>query len=308
MATTTVAGEPLQALTCKTWVLKVSIHCEGCKKKVKKVLHSIEGVYATNIDTKQQKVLVVGNVEATTLIDKLVKSGKNAELWPEPITQKEKKPGKSKKKEKHIDQNTKTVNQDEGCKEPKREKSTVEVEEIPQETVKKVEVNPAQAPKRGENSDDVAETKASGQSPEAVENSGESNPCNNVSGCKKEKKKKKRTKQRNLVEGGPSNTAAPALSESAPPVLTHHYGYEYPPYYHAPPPVYAVSYNTAYPSAGSSYTASYYASPPPLYSYAYTHTGLQMQPPPSDLDSYPRQPLDSFEMFSDENSNRCFIM
>jgi copper chaperone CopZ len=23
--------------------LKVSIHCEGCKKKVKKVLHSIEG-------------------------------------------------------------------------------------------------------------------------------------------------------------------------------------------------------------------------------------------------------------------------
>ena len=34
-------------MTClrrmQTTVLRVSIHCEGCKKKVKKVLHSIEG-------------------------------------------------------------------------------------------------------------------------------------------------------------------------------------------------------------------------------------------------------------------------
>jgi hypothetical protein len=28
---------------CQTLALKVSIHCEGCKKKVKKVLHSVEG-------------------------------------------------------------------------------------------------------------------------------------------------------------------------------------------------------------------------------------------------------------------------
>ena len=28
----------------QTWVLKVSIHCEGCKKKVKKVLQSIDGM------------------------------------------------------------------------------------------------------------------------------------------------------------------------------------------------------------------------------------------------------------------------
>uniref|UniRef100_A0A8R7TDG6 HMA domain-containing protein n=1 Tax=Triticum urartu TaxID=4572 RepID=A0A8R7TDG6_TRIUA len=33
-------AEPLQYTTT---VLRVSIHCEGCKKKVKKVLHSIEG-------------------------------------------------------------------------------------------------------------------------------------------------------------------------------------------------------------------------------------------------------------------------
>lgn len=40
----------------QTWVLKVSIHCEGCKKKVKKVLQSIEGgsltiLLETNITT-----------------------------------------------------------------------------------------------------------------------------------------------------------------------------------------------------------------------------------------------------------------
>uniref|UniRef100_A0A452YYK9 HMA domain-containing protein n=1 Tax=Aegilops tauschii subsp. strangulata TaxID=200361 RepID=A0A452YYK9_AEGTS len=36
-----MATEPLQ---CKTLVLRVSIHCEGCKKKVKKVLQGVDGV------------------------------------------------------------------------------------------------------------------------------------------------------------------------------------------------------------------------------------------------------------------------
>jgi copper chaperone CopZ len=31
------------AISSQTVALKVSIHCEGCKKKVKKVLQSIEG-------------------------------------------------------------------------------------------------------------------------------------------------------------------------------------------------------------------------------------------------------------------------
>jgi copper chaperone CopZ len=34
---------PTSTLNCKTLALKVRIHCEGCKKKVKKVLHSMEG-------------------------------------------------------------------------------------------------------------------------------------------------------------------------------------------------------------------------------------------------------------------------
>ncbi|XP_030534936.1 heavy metal-associated isoprenylated plant protein 35 [Rhodamnia argentea] len=90
-------------LKYKTWVLRVSVHCEGCKRKVKKVLHSIEGVYTTDIDLRQQKVTVNGNVEADTLIKKLVKTGKHAELWPVKPYPKGKKQGKSKNKEKQSD-------------------------------------------------------------------------------------------------------------------------------------------------------------------------------------------------------------
>ncbi|KAJ1261641.1 hypothetical protein BS78_09G046100 [Paspalum vaginatum] len=78
------AEEGLEPLRYQTLALKVSIHCEGCKKKVKKVLHSIEGVYKTDIDTQQQKVVVIGNVSADALVKKLLKTGKHAEPWPEP--------------------------------------------------------------------------------------------------------------------------------------------------------------------------------------------------------------------------------
>ncbi|XP_051118833.1 heavy metal-associated isoprenylated plant protein 35-like [Andrographis paniculata] len=74
------AEPPLQY---QTWTLRVSIHCGGCMKKVKKVLQSIEGVYTIHIDPKQHKVTVKGNVDANILIKKLVKSGKRANLWTE---------------------------------------------------------------------------------------------------------------------------------------------------------------------------------------------------------------------------------
>ncbi|XP_057782360.1 heavy metal-associated isoprenylated plant protein 36-like [Salvia miltiorrhiza] len=77
------AGEGSPPLTYKTWILRVSIHCGGCKKKVKKVLQNIEGVYKIEIDSKQHRVEVTGNVESGTLIKKLIRSGKNAELWSE---------------------------------------------------------------------------------------------------------------------------------------------------------------------------------------------------------------------------------
>ncbi|XP_010249381.1 PREDICTED: uncharacterized protein LOC104591925 [Nelumbo nucifera] len=62
--------------------LKVSvICCEGCKRKVKKVLQSIEGVLKTEIDSSQPKVTVLGNVDPQILVKKLLKAGKQAEIW-----------------------------------------------------------------------------------------------------------------------------------------------------------------------------------------------------------------------------------
>ncbi|XP_077211174.1 uncharacterized protein LOC143846585 [Tasmannia lanceolata] len=73
--------EDCKLLKIQTCVLKVNIHCDGCKKKVKKLLQKIEGVYTVNIDAEQQKVTVSGNIDPASLIKKLVRGGKHAELW-----------------------------------------------------------------------------------------------------------------------------------------------------------------------------------------------------------------------------------
>ncbi|CAL9219137.1 unnamed protein product [Arabidopsis halleri] len=68
----------------QTCVLKVNIHCDGCKQKVKKILQKIEGVFTTKIDSEQGKVTVSGSVDPSVLIKKLAKSGKHAEIWGAP--------------------------------------------------------------------------------------------------------------------------------------------------------------------------------------------------------------------------------
>ncbi|XP_041009883.1 heavy metal-associated isoprenylated plant protein 37-like [Juglans microcarpa x Juglans regia] len=82
--------EDFKLLKIQTCVLKVNIHCDGCKHKVKKLLQRIEGVYLVNIDAEQQKVTVSGSVDASTLIKKLVRAGKHAELWSQKSTQNQK--------------------------------------------------------------------------------------------------------------------------------------------------------------------------------------------------------------------------
>ncbi|XP_057507535.1 heavy metal-associated isoprenylated plant protein 37-like isoform X2 [Actinidia eriantha] len=74
-------NEDFKLLKIQTCVLKVNIHCDGCKQTVKKILQRIEGVYQVNIDAEQQKVTVSGSVDSATLIKKLVRSGKHAEIW-----------------------------------------------------------------------------------------------------------------------------------------------------------------------------------------------------------------------------------
>lgn len=67
-------------LKIQTCVLKVNIHCDGCKQKVKKLLQKIDGVYTTTVDGDQGKVTVSGDVDPSALIKRLAKSGKHAVL------------------------------------------------------------------------------------------------------------------------------------------------------------------------------------------------------------------------------------
>ncbi|KAH6794228.1 Signal peptidase subunit [Perilla frutescens var. hirtella] len=70
-------------LKIQTCVLRVKLHCdcEGCMHKVKKKLQKVKGVYKVNIDAAQGKVTVSGNADPASLIEKLEKAGKHAELW-----------------------------------------------------------------------------------------------------------------------------------------------------------------------------------------------------------------------------------
>lgn len=68
-------------LKTQSCVLRVNIDCDGCKDKVRRKLLKIDGVYTVKIDVDQQRVTVTGNVDPATLIKKLDKAGKHAELW-----------------------------------------------------------------------------------------------------------------------------------------------------------------------------------------------------------------------------------
>ncbi|KAJ6726279.1 HEAVY METAL-ASSOCIATED ISOPRENYLATED PLANT PROTEIN 37 [Salix purpurea] len=81
--------DDFKLLKIQTCVLKVNIHCDGCKQKVKKILQRIEGVYQVSIDAEQQKVTVLGTVDSATLIKKLARAGKHAEVWFQKSNQKQ---------------------------------------------------------------------------------------------------------------------------------------------------------------------------------------------------------------------------
>ncbi|KAH0460981.1 hypothetical protein IEQ34_008556 [Dendrobium chrysotoxum] len=72
--------DDIKFLKIQTCVLKVNIHCDGCKQKVKKLLQKVDGVFQTNIDAEQGRVTVSGNVDPVTLVKKLNKAGKHAEI------------------------------------------------------------------------------------------------------------------------------------------------------------------------------------------------------------------------------------
>ncbi|KAK4342945.1 hypothetical protein RND71_038761 [Anisodus tanguticus] len=62
-------------------VLRVSLHCRGCEKKMRKHLSTMKGVTSFNIDFAAKKVEVIGDVTPLEVLASISKV-KNAQLWP----------------------------------------------------------------------------------------------------------------------------------------------------------------------------------------------------------------------------------
>ncbi|XP_057801427.1 protein SODIUM POTASSIUM ROOT DEFECTIVE 2-like [Salvia miltiorrhiza] len=66
-------------------VLRVSLHCRGCVKKLSKHLSRMEGIKSFDIDFLAKKVTVTGNVTPSDVLSSISKV-KNAQLWPPSIS------------------------------------------------------------------------------------------------------------------------------------------------------------------------------------------------------------------------------
>jgi copper chaperone len=65
----------------ETTVLKVAMSCQGCVGAVKRAIGKLEGVESYDIDIKEQKVTVVGNLKPEVVLDRVAKTGKATSFW-----------------------------------------------------------------------------------------------------------------------------------------------------------------------------------------------------------------------------------
>ncbi|KAF3334255.1 Copper transport protein ATX1 [Carex littledalei] len=67
----------------QTVVLRVGMTCEGCVGAVKRVLGKMQGVESFDVDIKEQKVTVKGNVTPDDVFKTVSKTGKKTTFWGE---------------------------------------------------------------------------------------------------------------------------------------------------------------------------------------------------------------------------------
>ena len=304
----------------QTFLLRVSIHCQGCKKKVSKVLKSIEGVHNVTVDRAQQKVTVTGTVDADTLVRRLYKSGKQAVPWHPPTAEAKKPEAAVAAPEalpappagdggKDDDAADKKSEQEAGSeKKPEAEKETELVKKAEKEEAKPSD----EAKKDGSESEEAAAVTAK------------------ETGNDEDEANKKKNKPKDAGEAEP---AAAAVERSLSPAPKHAHE-EYYPYYAQQP---MLSYHMAQPRASVSYYAprpeqaySVQQPPPqPAYSVQQPHQQPMQQWSPSYLympypqaapesyyhdyysppETHSSPPLqDSYRIFDDENPNSCSVM
>ncbi|MFS7922821.1 putative heavy metal-associated domain, HMA, heavy metal-associated domain superfamily [Helianthus anomalus] len=268
-------------LKYKTWVLKVSIHCVGCKRKVKRLLQSIEGVYTIDIDSKQHKVTVVGNIEVDILVKKLIKNGKHAEKWPENPTKKEKPANADENKDK--DKGSESSGSDEEDNNNNNNNNNPPPE------------NGNTPSKPGGPSVKFAGVPENNPVPTSDQTGG-----GGGGGAKKKKKKKKKKSNAGAPpSGGPADTGmvAPDVGTTQVVEQVHRSPQQGYPYPMPAGPAYAVCYNEAHPTG---YSGPAYYIPPTPYTYDYPEDDYEIV--------MSSRPSDTFEMLSDENPYGCSVM
>ncbi|KAJ6793760.1 heavy metal-associated isoprenylated plant protein 5-like isoform X1 [Iris pallida] len=60
--------------------LYVRMDCNGCVQKIKKAIHTIDGVRDINVDIHQQKITVVGGADPELLVKAIKKTKKTATI------------------------------------------------------------------------------------------------------------------------------------------------------------------------------------------------------------------------------------
>ncbi|XP_044472376.1 protein SODIUM POTASSIUM ROOT DEFECTIVE 2-like isoform X1 [Mangifera indica] len=64
----------------KMVVLRVSMHCHGCARKVEKHISKMEGVTSYKVDLESKRVVVIGDIIPYEVLESVSKV-KNAEIW-----------------------------------------------------------------------------------------------------------------------------------------------------------------------------------------------------------------------------------
>ncbi|KAH8496057.1 hypothetical protein Peur_055256 [Populus x canadensis] len=78
----TVARKKRKRKPMQTVDIKVKMDCDGCERRVKNSVSSMKGVKSVEVNRKQSRVTVSGNVEPNKVLKKVKSTGKRAEFWP----------------------------------------------------------------------------------------------------------------------------------------------------------------------------------------------------------------------------------
>ncbi|KAI3407676.1 HMA domain-containing protein [Psidium guajava] len=77
----TLASQPKPKMV----MLRVSMHCNGCARKVEKHISKMEGVTSYKVDLESKMVEVIGDVTPVQVLESVSKV-KNAEFWSDHVS------------------------------------------------------------------------------------------------------------------------------------------------------------------------------------------------------------------------------